>query len=88
MDVMDAIELRKALEKREKEKRSGDKETTKPECSCGNCMLSIITVEDILAASAKPKEGSVRCCDECGEGHCCDGREEEPRFVGIDYTRD
>lgn len=36
----------------------------------------------------KPEEGHVRCCEECGEGPCCDGREKKPRIVGIDYTRD
>lgn len=48
----------------------------------------VITKEDILAATKEPGEGSVRCCGECEEGHCCDDREGKPRFVGIDYSRD
>ncbi len=34
-----------------------------------------------------PEEGHIRCCEECGEGLCRDGRKKEMR-VGIDHTRD
>ncbi len=37
-----------------------------------------------------PEEGHVRCCEECGESLCCDGRKEEPqkKIMAINYAAD
>lgn len=53
-------DMRVGIEPIDRSKKSGlKKKATKPECLNGNCEPHIITIEDILAASAKKPEEAL-----------------------------